>query len=89
MKFGIGSSLITIVFGLFVFSLSVFGQDYVVDPTFAPAFNSKINAIAIAPDQKIVVGGEFYEPGWGLVRLNTDGTLDPSFNAPIGPDRSK
>jgi uncharacterized delta-60 repeat protein len=45
-----------------------------------------VNAIAVQPDGKIVVGGYFFtESGtnvnFGLARLNTDGSLDPGFNA--------
>lgn len=46
-------------------------------------FNGTINSIAIQPDGKTFVGGEFttYDgiPTSKLVRLNSDGTLDTSF----------
>src|SRR6185295_539993 len=55
----------------------------VVDPTFAPGLgaNNDVFALAIQPDGKILVGGQFssFSGGLGsrLVRLNTDGTPDP------------
>ena len=43
------------------------------------------NAIALQADGKVVLGGQFssYGPNAvsGLIRLNTDGSLDPTFNA--------
>ena len=49
-------------------------------------FNGAINSIAIQTDGKIFVGGAFtnYDgiPTSNLVRLNSDGTLDTSFNIP-------
>lgn len=44
-----------------------------------------IYAVALQGDGKILIGGEFSEydgtPVMGIARLNTDGTLDTSFNA--------
>ena len=44
-----------------------------------------INAVAVQPDNKIIIGGNFYTVTNvvcdGLARLNPDGTLDTSFNA--------
>jgi len=58
-----------------------------LDPGFAPpAFNSGVSSLAQQPgDQKLLVGGSFVAVGGSaqinrLVRLNTDGTLDTSFN---------
>ena len=46
-----------------------------------------VNAIALQPDSKVLVGGYFTPVAGqsrnGLVRLNPDGTLDISFNANI------
>ncbi len=51
-----------------------------VDTTFAdPALDGTVNAIAVASDGKIVVGGNFSRR---LARFNTDGTLDTSFGNP-------
>lgn len=56
-----------------------------LEPTFTGNFSQKkIKSIVIAPDGKIMVGGEF-EQAFGsssrrdLVRLNADGTLDSTF----------
>ncbi|MBK8499223.1 MAG: delta-60 repeat domain-containing protein [Flavobacteriales bacterium] len=63
-----------------------------VDPSFAPTFmNSGINCVVIQPsDGKILVGGQFYQslgaPYNHIARLNTDGTVDASFNPVVGPD---
>jgi uncharacterized delta-60 repeat protein len=59
--------------------------------TFDPAFDSNIGtaqdagieSIAIQADEKVVIVGEFANwngtPASGIVRLNTDGTLDTTF----------
>ncbi len=59
-----------------------------MDGGFDPGANQIVNTIAVQPDGKIVVGGNF--TGLGGVtgttarnhigRLNVDGTVDPSFN---------
>ncbi|MCC2548037.1 T9SS type A sorting domain-containing protein [Hymenobacter sp. BT175] len=60
-----------------------------LDATFnagGAGFNGTVRALAVQPDGRILVGGEFTQynrvnvPG-RLVRLNADGTLDQSFNA--------
>src|SRR5260221_522541 len=62
--------------------------DGTVDPSFNPGANSIVEAIAVQPDGKILVGGTFSMLGGGgagttariaLGRLNADGSLD-SFN---------
>ncbi len=57
-----------------------------VDPTFATTTwtNTVVAAMAVQPDGKIVAGGPpgnyFIVPGRpGLARLNSDGSIDPSF----------
>jgi len=49
-----------------------------------------VHAIVLQPDGKILIGGEFTHFNGNLrsrlVRLNTDGTLDPTFNPLAGPD---
>lgn len=51
-------------------------------------FNSTVQAMVIQPDGKILVGGDFTsynnQPRNYLVRLNTDGTLDNSFDIGTG-----
>lgn len=51
---------------------------------------SGVCSMAIQPDGKILVGGDFSEEhrkgqwrSFGLVRLNTDGSLDSSFHCPL------
>jgi uncharacterized delta-60 repeat protein len=61
-------------------------QDGVIDPTFQPwpGTRGAVMALALQPDGKLVVGGQFTE--WGgtsrraLVRLNPNGALDTRFN---------
>ncbi|MDQ6471273.1 T9SS sorting signal type C domain-containing protein [Flavobacterium sp. LHD-80] len=51
-------------------------------------FNGKIYASCIQPDGKIIVGGNFTSynglSAGRLIRLNPDGSIDPSFNTSIG-----
>ena len=60
-----------------------------VDSTFNPGANSIVQAIAVQPDGKILIGGNFTAVGGGtgtatprsyLARINADGTVDTSFN---------
>lgn len=48
-----------------------------------------IASVALAPDGKLMVAGQFVTPGTNLIRLNVDGTLDLGFIArlPEGWDR--
>ena len=54
-----------------------------LDAAFNPAPDSTVFALAVQPDNKILVGGEFTTVSgqWrqGIARLNADGTLDTSF----------
>jgi uncharacterized delta-60 repeat protein len=47
-------------------------------------------AVAVQPDGKILVGGSFTSfnghPTNGVVRLNANGTVDPTFTSPLRPD---
>ncbi len=51
-------------------------------------FTGSVTALAKQPDGKILVGGYFLlannKDRFGLARFNTDGTLDESFNPPLG-----
>ena len=49
-------------------------------------FNGSVNTIALAPDGKIVAGGQFSQPRNGVARFNADGSLDASFNPTTGSD---
>src|SRR5947208_10059275 len=63
--------------------------DGTLDMTFNPGANDRISAIALQPDGKILVGGNFTTCGGGgsgtvprscIARLNPDGTVDMSFD---------
>jgi uncharacterized delta-60 repeat protein len=67
------------------------------DPAFAPTFTlvggGSMWTVAVQPDEKILVGGSFSavdgQPRNHLVRLNPDGSVDPSFQIGtgfVGPD---
>jgi uncharacterized delta-60 repeat protein len=65
--------------------------DGTVDPTFDPNANSSIQAIALQPDGKIILAGDFNRlaPNGGalinrgsLARFNADGTIDMTFDPP-------
>ena len=51
-----------------------------------------IHATAIQSDGKIIIGGDFTSYNgtatWRIARLNTDGSLDLTFNPSAGPDGS-
>ncbi len=63
-----------------------------LDPSFNPGsgLNESVSAIAVQPDGRIVVAGDFTSvPGLlrsRIARLNPDGTGDENFNAGAGPD---
>ena len=57
-----------------------------VDTTFnvGEGFNNSTWTVSFQPDGKILVGGDFGSynliSSWGIVRINTDGSCDTSFN---------
>lgn len=61
-----------------------------VDTTFNPGFgaDAPVHAFAVQPDGKLVVGGEFYYLALSnlvhIGRLNSDGSLDNTFNVGSG-----
>lgn len=61
-----------------------------IDPTFdiGDGFSGSVHALATDQQDRILVGGGFLsfngEPVTSLVRLRSDGTLDPSFSANLG-----
>ncbi|MBV9957135.1 MAG: VCBS repeat-containing protein [Acidobacteria bacterium] len=76
-------------------SFAIRAQDYMVDPSFNPTFGGRthqfwdfLNAVAVQPDQKILVGGNFTNVNGNdiklIVRLNPNGTRDTTFNPPLG-----
>jgi len=69
--------------------------DGTVDPSFdtgAGVLGAAINALALQPDGKILIAGSFASfsnnngatDRYGIARLNSDGTLDPSFDSSGG-----
>lgn len=87
--------LVIFFVGLMLVAVSIRAQDYLVDATFNPTFGGRThqffdrnNAVAIQPDQKILIGGNFTtvngESSPLIVRLNADGTRDQTFNSPLG-----
>ncbi len=65
-----------------------FGNNGLVGIPFDATANEMATAVVIQSDGKIVVAGsvQFGSPGWdfGVVRLNTNGTLDTTYNSPTG-----
>jgi len=65
-------------------------SDGSIDPSFniGSGFNNQPGAIALQPDEKILVGGNFtsYDgsPAYRMIRLNTDGSVDLSFDIGFG-----
>src|SRR6185436_2120224 len=63
-----------------------------LDPLFkvGSGANNKVHAIAIQPDDKVIIGGRFTSYNTtnraGIARLNSDGTIDSSFNPGAGTD---
>jgi uncharacterized delta-60 repeat protein len=71
------------------------GSDGALDPTFTvgTGANGTVYALAIQSDGRLLVGGEFTAFNGtskaGIIRLNTDGTVDPLFNpAGVGANGS-
>ena len=75
------------VFSLPTACIERFNSDSTTDSSFnAAGFNAQVDTLSLQSDGKIIVGGQFsglygggYCPAY-LVRLNTDGTLDTTFN---------
>ncbi len=68
-------------------NLARLNEDGSLDATFAVVVNNAVNAIALQPDGRIVIGGDFTSVGGvprnRVARLNADGSLDALFlNAP-------
>jgi len=65
-------------------------SDGTADITFNPNANDIVRALAIQPDGKIVIGGDFTQMGGQtrnrIARLNSDGTLDTAFNPNANDD---
>jgi uncharacterized delta-60 repeat protein len=81
----------SLIFVSLFFFIIVNGQNAgILDNSFniGTGFNNQVNAIVLQPDGKILVGGQFTsyngEQKKHIVRLNTDGTIDYSFNIGTG-----
>ncbi len=89
----------SILFSIFLFftANAIYGQPGANDPTFNPGdigfgygdgANNAVMSSAIQSDGKIIIGGSFttYNGSevYHITRLNTDGTLDSSFNSGFG-----
>jgi uncharacterized delta-60 repeat protein len=67
---------------------SVAARAQSLDSGYDPGANQTVNTLAVQPDGKTIVGGDFTGLGAGIGtttrnhigRLNADGTVDPSFN---------
>jgi uncharacterized delta-60 repeat protein len=76
--------------------LARFNADGTLDLTFdtgagfAGGLSTRINALALQPDGRILVGGDFdtYNgiPKHNICRIEPDGALDPSFDPGVGPE---
>jgi uncharacterized delta-60 repeat protein len=63
-------------------------QNSEIDPTFNPAVTKDVTSnvtgnLSVQPDGKILIFGVFQSGGTYLIRLNTDGTADTSFNCAV------
>ena len=64
------------------------------DTTFVPGFgaDSTVNGVALTPDGKVVIGGDFLSfnglTRYRIARLNADGSLDSTFLPNLGTDGS-
>jgi uncharacterized delta-60 repeat protein len=71
------------------FSSQVFAQNAGVDPSFHPDIIGLVSTVAVQPDGKVLVGGNFSSvngvPRNYLARLHPDGSLDESFASNNGP----
>ena len=75
-----------------LFGTNGFAQDGSLDLSFDPGtgINAYINEMILQPDGKILICGNFTvyqsETRKSLARVNTDGTVDLSFDPGVGPD---
>lgn len=65
-------------------SVARFWPDGTLDPAFQADIPFEVTAMAVQPDGKVIIGGSYPDPdteALTLIRLNTDGTQDFSFQA--------
>ena len=82
----------TTVNGTARYGLARLNADGGIDTSFNPdtGTNRQVKSIAVQADGKVLIGGSFYTPSTGVranvIRLNTNGSVDSSFNQGIGPN---
>lgn len=88
--------LFSLLFTICFFNSAIFAQQGKVDTTFnvlddgenGDGFDSTVRVLALQPDQKLLVGGDYLSlngvPNPYLTRLNPDGTIDETFNTGAG-----
>ncbi len=90
-----GGGYFGIVNGVERFGIVRFNSDGSMDSTFAAGagpneFSGSVNAVAIQPDGKVVMGGSFTTVNGtnrkGIARLNADGSVDYRFDPGTGAD---
>jgi uncharacterized delta-60 repeat protein len=59
---------------------------FVYSPPASYGLNDAVRAIAVLPDGKILVGGDFTQPRNRIARLNADGSADATFDPGTGAD---
>ena len=73
-------------------SIRKYNSDGTVDTDFNASVRGQVDAFDVQDDGKIVVLGRFSMVGdvalGGIARLNTDGSLDPTFDPGLGLDRT-
>src|SRR5690606_33198537 len=84
------SFVICAIISVAIIHFPAFGQEGAVDPSFdhTTGPNEAVACVTVQPDGKILIGGGFtsYDgvPRNGIVRLNSDGSLDASFDPGSG-----
>ena len=90
-KIIVGGSFYT-TSGKWVLNLTRLNPDGSLDMSFntGTGANDTVKAIVLQPDGKIIIGGEFYNYNGTqinrIARLNSDGSIDTSFNPGQGPN---
>ena len=73
-------------------NMAKINSDFSIDNTFNPTIgpNQNIYSLLIQPNGKIIIAGDYTSyadvSSTRITRLNTNGTIDPSFNAGAGPN---
>src|SRR6476620_1981184 len=78
---------------LLIFTITINAQFGALDASLNPEVGADnvIQALAVQPDQKIIIGGDFLnyreQSKKRLTRINYDGSIDPSFNIGSGANK--